>query len=751
MLSTEMPCWGRWVGHVAIATTVTTLVLACLVAAQAMASACANETLDGFRKYLPTCGAYELVTPSFGDGFRGNLNAVAPDASTALEKSIGAFGGVESDTFGAVYTLHRGNRGWAAESVTPPASIWPASTYFAASSDLTSTLWETRRADQSIYAADLYVRAANGTFAEVGPMAAPGATGGPPAGGYQLFPTQAIFAGASGDLSHVLFQLKGLEAPFWPGDSTVGGPAGSLYEYRGVGNTRPALVGVNNSGVQVSSCGTVLGGPEPGGEATVDAYNAVSVDGSIVFFSALGHSDRGCEAAVAAPEVTELYARIAGIETVAISEPSSKQCNGCIAHATVEAGRRPAEFRGASRDGSKVAFLTEQEMFPGDATENLYEYDFNGPNGRKVIRASVGSAEPDVQGVVRLSEDGSHVYFVAKGVLTEVPNGEGRTPVLGEDNLYVFERDAAHPGGHVAFVGTLSEADAEDWQPSDNRPAQATPDGRFLVFSSVADLTAGDTSSVSQVFEYDSVTARLVRVSVAETGYAAGEASADEKASRLPVQLYREGMNPSERSSRLAISADGAEVVFKSAAGLTPLAETAAGAGVQSTYAYRSSGAIQNGAVSLISSGADTTRNAEVFGVDPAGANVFFETLEPLLSVDANTQVDFYDARAGGGFPVTPVPQVCEGDVCQGPAIAQPVFAPPASIGEPGGDNLAPRPTPSPAPITRPSPKGTKLSRALRACNKKPKKTRRRCKRKAEKRFGKKGSGRYSTIGRGRR
>jgi hypothetical protein len=739
MLSTGMPCWGEWVGHVAIATIVTTLVLACLVAAQAMASACANETLDGFREYLSGCGAYEMVTPDYGDGFRGNIIGVAPDGATALDKSVGAFGGVESNGFGSVYSLNRGDHGWTAETVNPPASTWPASSFFAASADETKTLWAVRRADQSIYATDLYVRGLGAVFTRVGSVAPPGAVGGPPAGGYQLFPTQAIFAGASADLSHILFQLKGNSAPFWPGDTTVGGPAGSLYEYRGVNNAQPALVGVSNSGAQISSCGTVIGGPEPGGEATVDAYNAVSADGSIVFFSAQGHSNGNCGPSVPAPEVTELYARVAGIESVPISEPSNSQCNECVGHGSVETGRRPAEFRGASLDGTKVAFLTEQEMLPGDATENLYEYDFNNPNGHKLLRVSVGATEPEVQGVVRLSEDGSHVYFVAKGILTEGTNAEGQAPVPGGENLYVFERNAAHPGGHTAFVATLAEGDQGDWQASDNRPAQATPDGRFLVFRSVADLTSGDTSTVPQVFEYDAVTAQLVRVSVAEAGYALGETSADEHESLLPVQLYRENTGPSQRSTRLAVSADGSEIVFASAAALTPLAEPAAAAGMQSTYVYRSSGGIANGAVSLVSSGTNVTRNAPVIGIDAAGSNIFFETLEPLLPLDGNTQFDLYDARSDGGFAITAPRQICEGDACQGPPIDQPVFALPPSIAQQGGDNLAP-PAPSPAPLHHPTANKKALAKALKACNKKPKKKRPRCRREAKKRFASKSS-----------
>ena len=75
-------------------------------------------------------------------------------------------------------------------------------------------------------------------------------------------------------MSHILFTLSISEEfgkkgyHFWPGDGTeeVIGDAGksdpSLYEYVGVGNSVPLLVGVDAGGHVISKCGTVLGAPE---------------------------------------------------------------------------------------------------------------------------------------------------------------------------------------------------------------------------------------------------------------------------------------------------------------------------------------------------------------------------------------------------------------------------------------------------------------------------------------------------------
>ena len=167
----------------------------------------------------------------------------------------------------------------------------------------------------------------------------------------------------------------------------------------------------------------------------------------MVFFTALA-----CQGV---PPVNELYARVDSASTVAISEPSKTDCESCET-----AEPRNAVFEGASREGGRVFFLTEQELLPGQKGANLYEYDFGGPGASpghrdgKIALVSSGSADPNVQGVVRISENGERAYFVAKGKLAP-RNAEGAEPEEA-DNLYVYESDTAHTGTyHVVFVGKL--------------------------------------------------------------------------------------------------------------------------------------------------------------------------------------------------------------------------------------------------------------------------------------------------------
>lgn len=420
----------------------------------------------------------------------------------------------------------------------------------------------------------------------------------------------------------------------------------------------------------------------------------------------------------------------------------------------------PAEFAGASEDGSKVFFLTEQELFAGNSTMNLYEYDFDVPGARKVVRVSIGLPTPEVQGVARVSEDGSSVYFVAKAVLTKEPRGGTDGPCLtelspterseeeltetgkcraqgGGSNLYRFERDAAHPTGTVTFIATLSESlDKRDWQTRDQRPVQATADGRFLVFESAADLTAGDASGEPQIFEYDAATEELVRVSIGQAGYAGGTANANTSGAAITSQQYWGNLNPAAATTELAVSADGSTVLFSSAGALTAQAEAAAEAGATSVYEYRSTEKISNGNVYLISDGVNTLP-AEALGLDASAHDAFFETVDPLVPQDVDTQIDVYDARAGGGFPAPPPPLACQGEECQSAVPAQPSFGAAASASVPGGGNLPLLPAPPPpAPKVKPLTRAQKLAQALRACKRKPKRTRAACRAQAKKKYG---------------
>ena len=684
-----------FVGGVVVAVVISILVAPTSV----FATGCplATESSPGFRTYLPGCRAYEMVTPPYKDGDSNmSVKAVSSDGLRVIASSFSAFSGTESDPLngasGAVYEFARAGSGWVASSVTPPTSLSPNAHLFGVSADGSRVLWEVLGPSRSIYSTSLDIREPNDSFVEIGPLIPPGGATGPPAENHGGENEYVGFVGASKDLSHVLFTIYAVHPEFlWPGDTTQPETTKkSLYEYVGTGNKRPMLVGVGEEGL-ISNCGTTLGYTElPGG---ADAYNAMSTNGEIVFFTPVAHENSNCEPTWKAPEVDELYARVDQIQTVAISEPSFSQCTLC--RTGIPTLEEPATtekrsiFQGASEDGSKAFFLTEQELFEGDTGENLYEYDFDDPVGEKVVRVSGGSPkheslDPEVQGVARVAEDGSRVYFVAKAALTG-PNKEGNIPAEGADNLYLFERDANYPAGRTAFVATLSPEDSEDWHQGDSRPMQATPEGRFLVFQSAADLTPGDKSGQSQIFEYDALREELVRLSVGAAGYVPGVANAELNPSFIQSQSYGQASAPTNATTDLAVSEDGSRVLFYGSGALAEGAE----AGTLNVYEYRSEGAagsIANGNVHLLDANASST---EAIGLDASGVDAFFLTADPLVPTDVDTQIDVYDAREDGGFPASVVQAACVGETCQGPPSTPLSVGAPGSVSASGDGNLA--------------------------------------------------------------
>lgn len=783
------------------------LVFACaaaLGAGDADVGNCENGAFEGFREYMPDCRAYEMVSPVYKEGYVASVQGASPDGSRVLADALGVFAGAQGDEYasGAWYVFSRSGDGWGASSITPAVSAFPAQLFAAASSGLERSLWLLRTPSQSVYAEDVYVREADGSFVRVGPLVPPALEAGSPAGISQIFGYQASikYIDASSDLSHSLFEFLS-RGPLWPGDmtETQGKNNLSLYEFAGSA-ARPELVGVSDGrtvvdgkvlpvGELISDCETAAGST-----ASDDVYNAISADGARVFFTAVGHSSGSCGGGVEAPAVSELYGRLDQAETAPISEPTEAACEACLSGRTSEkrvkeitggaessVTEEPGEFAGASEDGSKVFFTGEQELLYGAKGMNLWEYDFDGPAGAKVTRVSTveGAAPAEVRGVARVSEDGSHVYFVAGGVLettgtattvagsnvlehvttasgtgelaagsetienvltstgtftvgqtisaTGIPagalitevgphsltlseaatetgaqalsagaqpfkagetvagagipkgtritavngqslelsaaasasasgvavtvaNSEGNAPVAKADNLYVYEDDATHPLGQVTFIATLAPGDSEDWSTTDQRPAQATPDGEFLAFRSAADLTAGDTSSKPQIFEYDAGTGELARVSVGQAGYPEGIAAAEANPAAITPSFYDSaGSNPAQAAT-LVVSEDGSTVLFTSVGALVEEAKPASAAGVASVYEYHSTGRIGNGNVYLISDGASTLPNSLV-GLDASGTDAFFETPTPLAKSGTDGQNDVYDARAGGGFP----------------------------------------------------------------------------------------------------
>jgi hypothetical protein len=755
-----------------------------------------TEASPGFRSFLPDCRAYELVTPPYkGASSVGILDKgqlISTDGTHLIGRSFGGFAGTENNEHAnglfnsAIYLFSRTPSGWTTEALAPPASQNSHGEFLAASASFAQTLWSLnvqQGTNEEVLEPrsvpyNLAVREpdSNGKpqFVPIGPEQ--------PGAGHEFF----AFAGASDDLGHVAFELVGGGARrLWPGDTTQRGGA-SLYEYVGTANSEPRLVGVTNVGALhgvasvnehaalISQCGTELGGGEEG-----TAYDAVSANGSSIYFTAL-HENRATAEPCASPAVDEVYARIDGSATVPISGFKSADCTGACASAEP----RPGVFAGASEDGSRAFFTTAQPLLNSDtdASNDLYMAQVSASGVQSLVQVSRGGpSDPTpghgakVIGVARSSPDGSHVYFVAQGVLTTSPNDHGDAAEAGAFNLYDYDVET----GGTEFVANLAtkaeltpelEAECEvekgggfnpeceqsvlraeasrlGFPRADSRPFQTSVDGRFLLFVSARDLTAPeDTSTAVQVFEYDAQANSLTRISVGQKspafpgGYNAdGNTTNAEDFASILVPTYNRQDLPAGRTSALSVADDGT-VVFTSRLALAPSASD----GVRNVYEYR------EGNVYLISAGEDRgleeavfgedffqpgeERNGRLLGISGSGTDVFFAATGALVPADGDSQADWYSARADGGFPGQVASVGCSGEECHGPPSANPSLPFAGSSSQPGGGNLAP---PVATPTVSPTTRAQELAKALRACrakHDKPKRTR--CERSARRKYG---------------
>lgn len=700
---------------------------------------------------LPDNRAYELVTPPhkngalIGDVLFGLPPEVSEDGERVMSSAIQCFAGAVScnahrtTEIGASFEFARTSGGWITTPLGPPAAQLPVSSPWQFNANAGTALFRAPTAPGG--EDDLYGRKPDGSLLHIGPVT-------PPANG-SLRPGSASANAATFDLAHIVWETSTQSSgedigEQWPFDSTVeGGP--SVYEYVGASNSQPVLVGVGGglgSTALISTCGTTLGDGSSGGGPGV-----LSDDGSVVFFTALA-GGVGCSGV--GPVTDEVYARVDQSRTVAISQRSPGDCTGvCLASLPGD-----ALFKSATGDGSRVLFLSTQQLMNGASEDshsgdsathggcaqaaglngcNLYLYDSSNPAGHELVDVSAGDSSgggPRVQGVMEVSADESHVYFVAKGVLSSVANTAGQSARDGANNLYMFERDAAHPAGRVAFIAALPAADEGEWTNVILGPANVTPDGRFLVFVSSSRLTADDTSvsGAEQVFRYDAQTGALARLSIGDDGF-------NDNGNRVvPSPCGGGGVGCSEDATIVdpysgarrdpTMSHDGSDVFFRSPLALTPRAlddvqigtvtGTSMPAYAQNVYEWH------EGHVHLISDGRDVHRNAGpsgvcgggissaaeasavcLLGVDGSGANVFFTTTDALVGQDVDTELDYYDARVcTPGDPCIPsasaAPAGCEGDACHGTPPVAPALSGVATATFSGSGNLV-----TPGPVSR--------------------------------------------------
>lgn len=663
---------------------------------------------------LPDGRAYEMLTPSnkedsedmFGgpedlggntrteEGLGGatnyDLGYSSEDGDHFLLFTTAAFGPFPSSGEGT-YVFSRGADGWSAEASASPL-LGVQSGFDAVYDPL----------DFSVvgFHDDLVGRGSKLSANLVGPAGGPYATlqSGEEGDEGAAASTNAEMVGASADLSRVVLesadhglasseQERKLDSKQYPGSQ-------ALYEWGAAEGLR--LVNLNPKG-ELFKCGAILGESGDQTDPVGGTHGAVSADGSEVFFTApdpyeenvgSGCWNGGVESS------PQLYMREDGKTTVEISAPEKGVFDSSCAHR--EEACHPAIFVGASKDGSKVFFLTQTELTK-EAEElglhdvELYEYDTEVPEGERLTRVSAGeegapgrASGAAVVNVPAVSSDGSAVYFTATGkrLTSTAPEGGGlyRYDTVTHKTTYVAPSGgypALHEPQHAWYASILGLRSVAGLSVSANY--YATGDGQFLIFPSSQNITGYDPGGRPELYRYhyepESVSGgSIVCVSCNPNGSPPSYGSTFTRSALT-------GDDPAGGTPR-SISENGQYVFFDTQESLLP-ADTN---GKVDVYEWHEDPVSHDGTISLITTGQDTS---DSFFLDssPDGRNVFFGTHSQLVPADQDNQGDLYDARIEGGFPAPLGPGPCEGDACDNPPPA-PSDPTPTLLPSVGGGNL---------------------------------------------------------------
>ncbi len=353
--------------------------------------------------------------------------------------------------------------------------------------------------------------------------------------------------------------------------------------------------------------------------------------------------------------------------------------------------------------------------------------------------------------IIGASEDGSYVYFVANGVLAPgathgfCPRGETPRLDAGPCNLYVSHFNAARPEGEqwdTKFIAALSSDDQPDWdaeQPGrlSHLTSRVSPNGSYLAFMSDKSLTGYDNEDVTGAGHMDE---EVYLYYAGEEDEPASEslvcASCNPTGAR-PVGVHDLGISTAEGVGLLvdrddtwaeaSKEEDSAHWLAGSIPGWTALDDLTAiyqsrylsnsgrlffdspdhlvpGATGEKEKVYeyepRGVGKCDGGGdcVALISAGAsapDVTERESVFlDASANGNDVFFLTAEKLVSQDADSNFDVYDAHVCETASPCPPPatgstQPCEEtSTCHGLGSSAPVFPQAASMSVAEGNPL---------------------------------------------------------------
>jgi hypothetical protein len=391
----------------------------------------------------------------------------------------------------------------------------------------------------------------------------------------------ATFRGASADGTRVFFQTS---------ESLVSGDTDAstdVYE-RAAGVTT-----------------LISTGPNGGNGAFNAIFNAVSEDGSKVFF-------RTAEKMVAADtdSAQDLYMRAGGTTTWISTGPSG--ANGSFS----------VVFDAISADGSRIFFDTSESLVSADSDA---EFDIYQRSGSTTTLISTGPAggngehSPDFDGI---SKDGTRVFFSTDEILVSSDTD------ISFDVYQRFGTTTTHLS--IGPDGGNGNIDFD----YDAFFSGASADGTKVWLDTDEILTADDTDASDDVYQASG--GSISRISFGPSG---GNAEVPTFFGGASDDGNRVFFDTSE--SLVAADTDSAIDVYERSGGTTTL-------------------------LTLGSSGGNGPFSAGYQDASADGSRVFFQTLESLAAADTDSQQDIYQASGGqltplstgpaggnGGFPVS--------------------------------------------------------------------------------------------------
>jgi hypothetical protein len=434
--------------------------------------------------------------------------------------------------------------------------------------------------------------------------------------------------------------------------------------------------------------------PGPGEEAIGEAkagsgsfltnWDSMSGDGSKAFFTAI--SKVGADVGK-----TAIFMRKGGSATVdATQSQTTTPDNG-------------ARYQSASADGSQLFFTANYGLAATTSAGasncsssglgcDLYDYD-TASGTLSDLSADPNPADKKGAGVVGLldvSSDGSYAYFAARGQLVA---GEGKTETQNLQGNGSFNVYLSHEGS-LSFVGLIASADTSENATSGSDiaaamghwVADATADGKHLLFVSKANVTGYPSGGVAEAYLYDATAATTLCLSCRADG---APSEGDGETEPIKAQTLESFAAVAVVQNRPhSISNDGSRVFFTMPDVLAPGAK----AGARNIYEW------SRGQVYLLAAGEGGVKDFTEYADSSADGNdVFVVTKAKLVPQDFDSTTDIYDLRAPHVAgekvrppPPPPPPHICEplADECQGTVTPQPgKAAAPGSEGFSGPGN----------------------------------------------------------------